>query len=457
MWDKEVKLPPSLFWVSFFYWFHFFIKKSRDFSPMMTITRLRLTYKLSVFFSLCALQLSAQEFSHKAKINPVPKSGFYRIPLSSNLAGLAQAQWDDLRMFDANGKEVPYIIKRESTFVNNEDYTAMNVASQETLNQVQTLVIENPEKKKINQLLLDMQNAETDRSIRISGSNDKVNWFSISDSLNFSVWGNANETTLRKAIQFPKSNYAFFKLEIKQGYKEPLNITQIGYSFDTLHKPQYVRVNNLSYSRNEIGQTTKLNFTFQGRNRVDQLVFYIREPKQYQREVIIKNQAYRPIGKIYTLERSKHQRRAEYLNENQLILSSSTGGALSTQYILGELHHEKFTLEIQNKNDPPLPIDSIVGYQLNTYIVAELKAEAPYFIYVGDSTLNSPTYDLVYFENNIPHQLPDAQVNEPIKKVEPIDGENKRQNERYLIGGAMVLLALFLLFITKNLMKKINN
>ncbi len=424
---------------------------------MMTITRLRLTYKLSLLFSLCALQLSAQEFSHKAKIKPVTKNGFYRIPLNSNLAGLAQAQWNDLRLFDAKGKEVPYIIRHETAYANNKDYTGLNVASQETINEVQTLVIENPEQKKINQLLLDMQNAETDRSIRISGSNDKVNWFSISDSLNFSVWGNANETTLRKAIQFPKSNYAFFKLEIKQGNKEALNITQIGYSFDTLHKPQYVRVNNLSYSRNEIGQTTKLNFTFQGRNRVDQLVFYIREPKQYQREVIIKNQAYRPIGKFYTLERSKHQRRAEYLNENQLTLSSSTGGALSTQYILGQLHHEKFFVEIQNNNDPALQIDSIVGYQLNVYLVAELKAQTPYFLYVGDSNLLAPHYDLIYFENNIPQQIPEAQVENPIKKGEVLEGENKRQNETYLIWGAMGLLAVFLLFITKSLMKKIEN
>ncbi|MGI9192341.1 MAG: DUF3999 family protein [Chitinophagaceae bacterium] len=424
---------------------------------MMTITRLRLTYKLSLLFSLCAFQLSAQEFSHKAKIKPVSKNGFYRIPLSSNLAGLAQAQWDDLRVFDAKGKEVPYIIRRESAFENNEDYTAMSVASQETINQVQTLVIENPEKKKINQLLLDMQNAETDRSIRISGSNNKVDWFSISDSLNFSIWGNANETTLRKAIQFPKSNYAFFKLEIKQGNKEALNITQVGYSFDTLHQPHYVRVNNLKYTRQEIGQKTKIDFSFQGRNRIDQLVFYVHEPHQYQREVIIKNQAYRPIGKFYTLERNKHQRRAEYLNENQLTLSSSTGGTLSTQYTLGELHHEKFIVEIQNNNNPALQIDSIVGYQLNAYLVAELKAQTPYFVYVGDSNLLAPRYDLIYFEKNIPQQIPEAQVENPIKKGEVLAGENKRQNETYLIWGAMGLLAVFLLFITKSLMKKIEH
>ena len=412
---------------------------------------------LSLFLLFCTLGVQAQNFSHKAKINAVPKSGFYRIPLSTNMSALSQAEWQDVRIFDAKGKEVPYILRRENPYQNNNSYTAMNIQAAITNAEMQTLVVENPNKVKLNHILLDMENAETDRSIRISGSNDNEKWFGIRDSVNFTVWGNANETTLRKAIEFPTTNYAFYQLEIKCKNKEPLNIIQVGYSVDTQYKPAYNRVNNMRYTLKELQQKTHIDVSMDGRNRIDRLLFYVREPKLYQRNVHIKTQLQYRSNKYYSLSRSKHQRHAAQYDETELTLNSNEGNALNTQFILGTQHQAQFSLDIENNNNPPLQIDSIVAEQLNAYLVAELKTGSPYFLYLGDSNITAPVYDLVYFEKNIPAQIPDAQVDEPTLKSARLAGEDNRKNDQYLLWGGMGILAVFLIFITRNLMKKIEN
>lgn len=415
-----------------------------------------LRYSLNAFLLFSTLSVQAQSFSHKAKINAVNKAGFYRIPLSTNMANLSQAEWEDLRIFDAKGKEVPYVLRRENPYQNNDSYTALNIQLAESGEDWQTLVIENPTKVKLNHLLLDMQNAVTDRSIRISGSNNANTWYGILDSVNFTVWGNANETTLRQGIQFPSTNYAYFKIEINKKNKEPLNILQAGYSVDTQYKPVYKRVNNIRYALKEQGQKTHIDFTLDGRNRIDRLQFYVREPKMYQRDVFIKAKSgYR--SKNYTLSRSKHQRNSAQFDQTELTLNSNEGSVLNTQFILGTNHQQQFSLDIENNNNPPLQIDSIVAEQLNAYLVAELKSDTPYFLYMGDSNITAPVYDLVYFEKNIPAQLSDASVDEPTLKQARLAGEDNHKNEQYKLWGAMGILAVFLLFITRNLMKKIEN
>lgn len=424
---------------------------------MTTPRILQQTLKLSLalYLTTQALSVSAQEFTHKAKIQAVPKNGFYRIPLNPNMAAQAKDHWEDIRLFDAKGKEIPYLLKPESPYQVNEDYESFNIATNESNDTYQTIIIENPTLKKINRLLLDMNNAETNRMVRISGSKNKTDWFTISDSLQLTLWGQTNESVIRKAIDFPTNDYPYFKLEIKRQNKEALNITQVGFSRDTIHVPAYQRINNLQYTTKQEGSKTIINVTLKPRNHIDQLRFYVREP-QYKRHATIKTHQNNYNKKTYTLKRER-SRSYEPSNETQLTLSSKENGTLFTSYILGENHQTEFSITIENNSNQPLSIDSLVGYQLNTAVCAELKAGAPYFLYLGDSNLSAPMYDLVYFEKNIPKVLPNAVV-EPVKlKSETSDGEYNGNSEKYRVWVGMGLLAAFLLFITRNLMKKIEN
>ena len=423
----------------------------------MTTTRsLRQTLNLLVLLALGTQPLHAQQFTHKAKVNPVPESGFYRIPLSPTMAAYAQANWQDLRLFNAKGKEVPFLLKAESPYKVDEDYVAFNIASNSSTNELQTLVIENPTKKKINRFLLDMSNTETDRTIRISGSNNNNEWFSVIDSVSFTMWGQTNESTVRQSISFPYSQFAYYKIDIKKLNKEPLNITQVGFSRDTVHVPAYQRVPGMRYTTQQEGTITRIQISVEPRNLIDQLQFFIREPKQYQREVSIKAPRANYNRKEYTLSRSKNRRNGD-MDETILTLSSTEGGNLFTKFMLGEAHQTNVTLEIENNNNPPLQIDSVVAYQLNTSICAELEAGSTYFMYMGDSNLKAPLYDLVYFEKKIPNVLPNATVGDLQLKSEAATGEFNAQQERYMVWAGMGILALFLLFITRNLMKKIDN
>lgn len=422
---------------------------------MTTKRFLHQTIKISLALALCSTSMMAQEFSHKAKIQAVPKTGFYRIPLNPGMAAWAQAGWQDIRLFDAQGKEVPYLLKTETNYLVDEDFVAFNMADNTSNDSVQTLLIENPSLKKINRFLIDMSNTETDRTVRISGSNNKSNWYSVIDSVAFTMWGQPNESVVRQSISFPFSNYAYYKIEIKKRNKEALNITQVGFSRDTVRIPAYRKVDGVTFTIKQDASITRINATVQPRNIIHQLRFYIREPKLYKRDVVVSTPGNVYRSKHYTLSSRKKYNNAK--NEGLLVLSSEDHGELFTQFMLGEIHQNEFSLSIENNNNPPLLIDSIVAYQLNTTLFAELKSGAPYFIYLGDSNLNAPQYDLVYFEKNIPKQLPDAVVEPLLLKSDNAMGEYSGTNDKYIVWIGMGLLAVFLLFITRNLMKKIDN
>ena len=416
---------------------------------MIKINRISFSFLTCFYLSGFTTTLNAQVFTHKAKVDAVTQKGFYRIPLNTALSGKAQGRWQDLRLFDAQGNEVPYVLKKEEPYQVDQHYVVLNILKTELGPDKQILYIENPNKRRLNTLLLDIQNAETDRSVRISGSSDMKTWFGISDSMDFVLWGMSNETTQRKAIEFPNSNYPFLKIEIDRKNKEPLNITQVGYSTDARHDPKYTRINGLQYTTKQSGSKTQLELTFTDPHTIDQLQFFITEPAYYQRHLTLK-----PLTQNRQVYSIKH-RYAEYDQSNFAFeLSSASHGVLATEGYLGYMHHQKLLIEIENNNDQPLRIDSIGAFQLSSHIIAELKPGNPYFIYVGDSNLDAPLYDLRYFESKIPEQLPTAQVGPMQPKQQKLQGEYSGDRDRYMVWSGMGILAVFLIFITRNLMKK---
>lgn len=398
----------------------------------------------------------AQNFSYKAKLKPVSQTAFYRININPEIAAFSQAPLRDLRLFDNEGKEVPYLIKKELSEQQETGFVTYPIVST-TAPDKQTLIIENREKRNIDQLIFEMKNADASRQLRISGSEDRVSWYVVKDSFNFTSFSEGNEATIRKSLNFPGTDYIFYKIEIKTGNNEsPLNILTVGNYSTSTKEARYQLVNGLSYTRKDSNKITYLYFTCKPGNRIDKLAFTITGPELYKRNLVLKKDGDEAYRDSYT-STSQKQKRAALIDYRDYELSSDKEKSIDCSDFLGYSKDKSFTIEISNQDNEPLSISDIKAYQLTTTVTAKLAKDKTYFLYFGDSLLPEPAYDLVYFEKNLPENITTI---EPLA-VQPKELKDKDEynsaKDKYIVWIGLGLAGIIILALTMSMMKKMKS
>lgn len=152
-------------------------------------------------------------------------------------------------------------------------------------------------------------------------------------------------------------------------------------------------------SRKEIAahQTTLIHLDFKQMQQINRIDFNISEPKHFLRSAQI----------LVTRER-QNKRQTETYREVLRQFELNSGKSLMLDF--EGLNEKEIDIEIENKDNAPLTIDSIKCWQLATWLVCELKANTPYLLKCGDKSLHRPEYDLVNFITATPHALPQTLV-----------------------------------------------
>ncbi len=276
---------------------YFFIPRSSVFCLLSSL----LTFRFSLFafrsWLLCltflfTLHIShAQNFTYKAKVDAVSTTGFYKIQLTPAFLARAGASLNDLRIFDNDGKETPYLLKEDATSQSENKFHAYEILSTQNEGNWQGIVVRNETKNLIDKLIFEMKNAEAERSVRISGSNDNVKWFVVRDSFNFAAYGDESISTQYKIITFPSVDYEYYKIEIKNKGNSPLNMLKVGYDNVSYQTPAYQLIDGISYTRKDSDKKTYLYITCTPANKIHKLQFNVNSPELFHRQALISQQA----------------------------------------------------------------------------------------------------------------------------------------------------------------------
>ncbi len=415
-----------------------------------------------IFYSsllfLAPIYLQAQNFSHKAKIADIAKDGFYTIQLSSELNARAAAHHEDLRLMDNDGKEIPYLLKKEDMYNTQTDFVQYPIIENNSDGVWQTLIIGNNPGNKIDKFIFEMKNAETDRQVKISGSNDREKWFVVRDRFYFVPLVSGTEATIRRQISFPVSDYAYFKVEIRMRDQQALNILKVGYSNKEMLFPSLLKVNGLRVQRSDSNKHTILRFTCTPANRIDKLVFHISAPVLFRREGIIKkvigNKQQNGQESDGSGSLSSIKTRVDVDPVETIELNAENKRAIETVSLLGYEKAGEFIVDIDNQDNEPLKIDSISAYQLSSSITAELNKSKRYFLYFGDSLMQAPRYDLVYFQHKIPADPPLITHEDVQRKAAYSKDEYDKKKDSLVVWIGLGVIAVILFFITGSMVKK---
>ena len=388
----------------------------------------------------------SQQFTKEILIEGITKDSLYKIPLSPAYKQYMSADFHDTRIYNDKQYEVPYVILSEPPLKSKSDFVGYEILSQTHFKTYSEIVISNPGKDKISNIAFNINNADAYKYCSIEGSYDRKQWYSVSESQELSLVYNDVYSNQYKCIYFPLNDYPYFRLLVDDWNARPLKINSAGYFKNSVIAGKlYDVLFTKTITEDARLKKTTVRLLFPHNQQVDRLDFKIKAPRLYKRQAVIyinKKQQ----GKIYR----------ETIHEFEL---SSNASLL---FDLPGYNEQELFIEIDNKDNPPLEIESIQCKQLATYLVADFRANIHYTLKCGNDSLALPEYDLVNFVSQIPQLLPEAKLGAikdiPKKDKVPVSqkGTSFFETPQFLwlcLGIGCIIIFLF----SRSLLKEVGN
>lgn len=403
--------------------------------------------KNSILLSIiCLSSVYSQEFSDQATIDTINKTGFFQIILPAQLLGKAQVDLRDLRLYDQLGTEQSYLIRRESDIYTRSSFKEYSIIERESeKDTISYLIFENTKRNKIDHIGFVVNNTGVRKKAILSGSNDLKKWLTIKDDYLLRNMSSNKKTTQLKTLNFPLSDYAYFKLEISDNIINPINISKIGY-YDKLETkgnytyfdlPVIIQIDSAKVSTIKVKSPYKMY--------MEKLKLDISGADMYSRYVKISK-----TNKFTDLKN-----KTKYIDE--VITSFNINSNKKNEVKTGDLLADELTIKIYNKDSPPLKLEKLTASFLNVYLVAKLEKGKIYTLKYGNEILKSPNYDIAMFDDEIPKDIPKLTVSETrkiVKGKEKVKETNVFENI-YFIWTAIALVGVIISLISFKMIKEL--
>ena len=185
--------------------------------------------KIKLLLIACNIHciMLAQDYSHKALLNPVEQSGFYTIVATPQLSAYAKTDFADFGILNSNLKVIPYIFQKDlpSKFI--RTLLPFSILKNYTTDSGKTEIIFAKNATyhgAIKEFLLSIKNTSVSRNANLSGSFDNLNWFTIAENIEISKTEQTPGDYFTTSINFNNSDYKYFKLVVDNKRNDPISI-----------------------------------------------------------------------------------------------------------------------------------------------------------------------------------------------------------------------------------------
>lgn len=400
--------------------------------------------KLHLKTELCCLLILAvwstlpasaqQKFKYTTDVQKIDSNGFYSIDLRPDLTGKCQPGLADIRLVDERGKLVPYLPGSSLPVKAQASYLELPHLSVEgAQDSLVTYVAENRQGLSVDRLWIRLRNTAVNRTINVLGSDDLKHWFAIKEDITLQNRIADKTGAFEEPVFLPASTYRYFKIEVNDRKKAPINILQTGIYVSRTAKPEYVAVPHAGLSAEIRKDTSLFTVSFREPYRVDKLHLEISGARYYSRRMI-----------VYRIEGNKK----EWLKD--VAITSADNNI----YIPAKAG--KLVLMILNEDNPPLVVKSVQVYQLKQSLVAYLGKQHTYRILFGNPHALPPRFDLQFFRDSIGTRLPTVSHSKIISVKNNTDQTRKPTGmPAWAMWGAGGLALLVLLMLTLRMTKEV--
>jgi hypothetical protein len=395
-----------------------------------------------LIFVLASTFNFAEKFRYVTGLPPVDSSGFYKIQITPQINSKLKTGFADLRLFDNEQKEVPYLLRDDTPVSQSSSFQEYEIFDRKYLkDSITQIIIKNKAGGQINNISLVIRNADVQKEMELTGSFDGKQWFVVKESEIFSSSTNDKDIAEIKLINFPLTNYTFYRIELNDRYSAPVDIIKAGYYETTTVEGLYTELKPIRIISDSAKQNaTWVHLLFEYAVNVDEIEFEISQPAYY----------LRPVDLFYSTGSLKNEMK---LYPGKLTLNSKS----SLRFHMGGIRVKEVWLKIFNADNPPLRIAEVRCFQLNHYSIANLEKGKQYELRFGDSLLDSPDYDIKYFQSVIPSNLRvvlPGNINEIQRQLRHELKENGSIfSDKRFIWAALSVVILLLGFVTFRMLR----
>lgn len=394
--------------------------------------------------SIACAQQPVPGFTWQAPLPAVPVSGFYHIALTPAVAAkLHNNMPPDFRIYQGD-TEVPYLLQEQTGGYSVASFESFPITGNiSEPGKRSTIVFHNANGHTLDHFELVFKNARVMKTMRISGSNDKKNWYGVTDAFVFdpaSAIPDTSSTTLVKTIPIPSSDYAWYQLIIDDSASAPVFIEKIGRYKTNSQATEYTAVPApaISVRPGNSRHESRWQLAFDQPYLIRKLSFNITAPALYRRSAVISARISGHDREIATFNLSSDQ-------PSQVELSAPG-------------NYDTLLLTVQNDDNPALQISAVNAWQQTIWLTANLQQGQSYLLKGGNAAIPAPIYDLGYFKDSVPVSIPVIEPGAPVSiaatAVKTPAGTVTVFKSKWWIWVGIIAMAAFLVFIALKMLKE---
>lgn len=342
--------------------------------------------KIKLFISFCFISIFGFGQSLKGAIERVEEKGFHRILIAPEVRSASNENFDFLRIYDDEKKEIPYVVDFNKDYFFSNRYQSLRISDQKQFKDSVSYYIVNvvQNMKYCSELSLKIANTGLTKEYNISGSDDGIHWFGLVMNSMLYDLNDFQNTFVRKTVSFPNNSYKFLKIEFIDKNSMPIKLLEVGYFIgdEKIEPTTVLEVFKHKIIEDKTNKKTIIKFSADNLYTVDGIAFNFKNSRFFRK------------ASVFIKETRSVKKKSEIYRKSVATFNLDSNSANSFKW--ESFQAKDFEIEIDNLDNEPLEIEEIKLLQHQFYLIADLDVSKNYEIVV-DSTLSKPQYDLVKF------------------------------------------------------------
>ncbi|MBE0638274.1 MAG: DUF3999 family protein [Bacteroidales bacterium] len=368
--------------------------------------------KLRVKLLACLLFLAysfsygqIKEYDYKRELKGI-SGQWHKIILPDEVFGKITQDLTDIRIFGITANhdtvEAPYLLRvaSEKTSSREVEFNTLNTSHNE---KGYSFTFEIPATEPINQINLEFGQKNFDWQIKLEGSQNQNDWFTVAE--NYRILSIKNEITDFQftRLTFPGSNYRYFRLLIDSQEKPELTFASIVQQEITDGRFRNCTIKKFDLKENRELRQTEIDLELQLPVPVSHLKIDVKDSFDY----------YRPVTIKYLADSIKTEQGWKYYYRT--LTTETLNSMEKVEFKFNSTTLQKLKIIIHNQNNQPLTIDTIHVKGYVHELLVRFTEKATYFMTYGNKTAAKPYYDIDRFSDDIPMNLTTLELGDELK------------------------------------------
>ena len=369
-----------------------------------------------MLFFFCSFGQTKQ-YNYKRELTGI-KGEWNKIILPDDIFNKISRDFSDIRISSLNEKkdniEAAYFLQIASENISIKE-VVFDLINQSKNSDGYYFTFEIPAENSVNQIKLDFNQKNFDWKLNLEGSQNQQEWFSILEDYRIMSIKNTLANFEFTKVAFPNSKYRFYRLFIKSKIKPELLSAKIllNETNNGSYKKYIAKSTEIVEEKNK--KQTLINVELNTPVPVCKLKIYAKNKFDYYRNVTIQELS----------DSFKTQQGWKYNYSN--LISGTINSIENNGFGFNSTILKKLKIIIENQDNEPLQIDSVLVEGYIHELVARFTEPAKYYLTYGNNESTKPEYDIAHFKENIPATLNTLTMGEevriekkPAKTFEPL-------------------------------------